>query len=180
MERRWQGTSPARGVAFEPQRRQAERYPATKRVHGNGASPNRASSLVDEDGGRVAPMAKSAPWPSEIWPLKPVNGTKTEYRNGIDNHQAQLQVGVVADESGGAAEKRQQEERAEHGPEPAVIRTATGGGVNGGRDVVGGSGRHGLYTRLTVTWPNRPLGFSVNTVMTMTSATISFSPLPIK
>ena len=27
------------------------------------------------------------------------------------------------------------------------------------------------YTRFTVTWPNRPLGFSVSTVMTMISAT---------
>ena len=35
-----------------------------------------------------------------------------------------------------------------------------------------------VYTRFTVTWPKRPLGFNVRTVMTMTSATVSFSPLP--
>ena len=168
-------------VAFEPQRGQPEQV-AGDEAHERRRRqrrPERPSGLVDQDGGGVGADGEEGAVPERDLAVEAGEQDEAQHGDGIDDHQAELQELEVADEAGLAAGDQQQ--RQDDQQQPVAVAPERSRWPGAGR-----RWRRWLLwsamaqTRFTVTWPNRPLGFSVRTVMTMMSATVSFSPLPTR
>ena len=175
-------------VALETQRRQAEQVADDEAARSPrpAASPSRASRAVHQDGGGVAADRQEGAVAQRDLAVEARQQVEAEHGDGKHDRQVELQEAVVADQPGLAADDRaaapeaaadqptasrpdRPAQRASRAPR-FDIATAV-------RSVRGR--RHGVRPASLLTWPNRPLGFSVSTVMTMTSATVSFSPLPM-
>ena len=103
-------------------------------------------------------MAKKAPWPSEIWPLKPVRRLRPSSAIGQDEHlRALIEMVARGDEREG---EREDSDR------------------DGGKSAERAVGVDHGHTLATSRRPNRPDGRQTSTAMMIASATESLTSSP--
>src|SRR6185295_3706709 len=141
--------------SFEPQRRQPKKetdQQAHRAGHRNGR-PVRNAVLVHEDRRAVGADRVERTVPERDLAVEPGEDVQPEKGDGVNQHQRELEGAVFAHHERQCAGEGQHDC---HSGEVARV-----------------------HTRVTWTLPKKPEGFTVSTPMISTSATASFSSLPM-
>ena len=151
-------------VALELERRQAEQVAddeADDRRRRQGR-PVRHVEMVHQDRRRIGADGIEGAVAERDLAVEAGQQVQAEHGDRRDHHGADQEQPIVGDEVGQhRPQQRHQEGQRQQHPQPASWRLPA------------------CQTLFTTTRPNRPAGRTVSTKITMISATVSFSPLPM-